>query len=51
MHISKTEVQAMTIAEKNELLDMLWESLEQENCVDSSDAIRWNNLRDDLINY
>ena len=34
MLITKDEIQAMTIAEKNELLDMLWESLERENYID-----------------
>lgn len=36
MLISKGEIQAMTIAEKRELLDMLWESFETENYIDDA---------------
>lgn len=36
MPITKDEIQSMTIAEKNELLDMLWESLEKENYMDDA---------------
>jgi putative addiction module component (TIGR02574 family) len=36
MLITKDEIQAMTIAEKNELLDILWESFEREDYIDDA---------------
>jgi putative addiction module component (TIGR02574 family) len=37
MLITKDEIQAMTIAEKNELLDILWESFEREDYIDDAE--------------
>jgi len=36
MLITKDEIQAMTIAEKNELLEILWESFEREDYIDDA---------------
>lgn len=37
MLITKDEIHAMTIEEKYELLDMLWESLEREDYADDAE--------------
>lgn len=38
MLIPKDEIQAMTIEEKYELLDMLWDSLEREDYADDAEG-------------
>ena len=37
MLITKDEIEAMTMAEKHKLLDMLWDSLEEIDYIDNAD--------------
>jgi len=36
MPITKAEIQAMTISEKETLLNILWESIEKDNYIDNA---------------